>query len=168
MKGLLALVGLVAIVAIVASYIWRSGEARQPIQFSHKAHIDKKVKCKACHTHFLERASAGVPTLEDCMTCHEGAQSKDPMGIEEERRLSEYAERKQEIGWVKLVSLPDHAFFSHRQHVVLAKIECATCHGPVGESTMLPTYPLVKVSMDWCVGCHTKRKAETDCLACHK
>jgi len=33
------------------------------------------------------------------------------------------------LAWIKVHNLPDHVYFNHSQHVVVGKIECATCHG---------------------------------------
>ena len=44
---------------------------------------------------------------------------------------------------------------------------CQTCHGNIGQSEKPPTKPWVKMTMKWCMDCHTKNKVTNDCLACH-
>lgn len=158
--GALAAVGL----------LLASGQAapQQPIRFSHAAHA-KQAKCGACHLYATKLAAAGAPKLADCVDCHEGTQSKTPEGKKEEAKLDEYVKASREIPWVPITPpLAPHAFFSHRRHVTLEKIECATCHGKIAETSALPAKAAVSFTMDFCVSCHEKRKASVDCLACHK
>jgi hypothetical protein len=161
---------LLAGAAAVAGLLFASGQAalRQPIRFSHADHV-KQAKCGACHLYATKLAAAGAPKLADCVDCHEGTQSKTPQGKKEEAKLDEYVKASREIPWVPITpSLAPHAFFSHRRHVTLEKIECATCHGKIAETSALPAKPAVSFTMDFCVSCHEKRKASVDCLACHK
>jgi hypothetical protein len=46
-------------------------------------------------------------------------------------------------------------------------MDCKDCHGDIGQSEKPPTKPWVKMTMKWCMDCHTKTKANNDCLACH-
>ena len=66
------------------------------MRFSHKAHFEDAT-CEACHLYVEELASAGRPTLEDCLDCHDGIQSEDPEDIAEEKKLEAYAEEEKEI-----------------------------------------------------------------------
>jgi hypothetical protein len=50
---------------------------------------------------------------------------------------------------------------------VLGKIPCQTCHGNIGQRERPPTKQWVKMTMKWCMECHTKNKVTNDCLACH-
>lgn len=163
----LALAGVLLVIAIVTVYLSRSGGARQPLRFSHKAHLEE-VMCGACHPYYEEHASAGMPRLEDCLDCHEGGQSEDPEGIKEEEKLAQYFERNEEIRWVRLYHIPDHSFFSHRRHVVLAKLECESCHGDIAKSDVPPERPVQPVTMASCVSCHQAEDVTVDCNACHR
>jgi hypothetical protein len=71
------------------------------------------------------------------------------------------------IKWTSLYNQPDHIFFSHRRHVKLGQIECGICHGNFDERTTPPSRPLVNLTMNACMECHKKRKADNDCLVCH-
>jgi c(7)-type cytochrome triheme protein len=64
--------------------------------------------------------------------------------------------------------VPGDVFFSHRRHVTVAKVECQTCHGAIGEATAPPGRPAVNQSMEWCISCHEKRQVSVDCNACHR
>lgn len=165
LAGLLAAGSLAAVGLLLAS-----GQAapQQPIRFSHAAHA-KQAKCGACHLYATKLAAAGTPKLADCVDCHEGTQSKAPEDKREEAKIDQYVQAKQEIPWVDILPpLASDVYFSHFRHVTLEKVECATCHGNIAETVALPARPAVSFSMDFCVGCHEKRKATVDCLTCHK
>ena len=163
----MAVVVLLIASGISVLYLSRSGAARQPLRFSHKAHV-KEAKCRACHPYYEKQAAAGMPRLADCLDCHEGTQSKEPEDVKEEEKLAQYVEKNEEIRWVRLYRVPDHSFFSHRRHVVLGKLECKTCHGNIAESDVPPGRPAQPIDMDWCVSCHRKEKVSLDCNACHR
>lgn len=137
---------------------------RQPIQFNHSKHRAQGVECSVCHQNVEEQAFAGLPKVETCMLCHSAPQTKSP----EEDKVRQFAEKSVEIPWRRLYQMPGHVFFSHRRHVVLAKVDCETCHGPISKAITPPSRPLVNQSMGWCIACHEKRQASVDCNACHR
>lgn len=135
----------------------------QPLAFSHKKHTAQGLTCETCHVHFKTQTFSGMPRLETCLECH-----KDPLTKSlEEEKIRDYQKRNQEIPWKRLYVQPDHVFFSHRRHVVLGKLGCETCHGPIGDSQEPPATPWVKMTMKWCMDCHAKQRVTNDCLACH-
>jgi hypothetical protein len=104
-----------------------------------------------------------MPDLNTCLECH-----KDPLTkSSEEEKIMRFQKQKEEIPWKRIYEQPDHVFFSHLRHAVLEKISCETCHGDIGQSKKPPTQPWVKMTMNWCMDCHTKTKANNDCLTCH-
>jgi hypothetical protein len=137
------------------------------MRFSHKAH-EKEAECGACHAYADTLASAGVPTLADCLDCHEGVQSKDPDGKREEAKLEIYAKANREIPWTRLPPLTPDTYFSHQRHVAVSKIKCSVCHGAIAKTDALPTSRPIRFTMDWCMHCHEKRSASVDCLDCHR
>lgn len=62
------------------------------------------------------------------------------------------------VEWVQIHNLPDHAFFSHQQHVVVGKVECATCHGKIEE--MEKVYQYSPLTMGWCINCHRQTEVQ--------
>ena len=138
----------------------------QPLRFSHEAHFEDAT-CEACHLYVMESASAGVPTLEDCVDCHDGPQSDTPENQAEEKKFQMYVEEEREIPWARLPPLPDHTYFSHYRHASLEEIECAKCHGNIAKTMALPGRPPYKFTMDWCMDCHEEHEASNDCLLCH-
>jgi hypothetical protein len=140
-----------------------SSRTGQPISFNHKKHSDQSLGCDACHQFFKTQTFSGIPALATCLECH-----KEPVTqSSEEEKVRQFQKKGQEIPWRRIYEQPDHVFFSHRRHVVLGKIPCATCHGDIGQSEKPPTKPWVKMTMNWCMACHTKNRATNDCLACH-
>jgi hypothetical protein len=139
----------------------------QPLRFSHAAHVEE-AECGACHLYATEYYRAGVPTLVECVDCHQGTQSKSPEAVKEEARFQKYVEANRENPWALLPPLPTNVFFSHRMHTTSSKIKCETCHGDIEKSTVLPAHPPLRFTMSWCLHCHQARKASTDCLACHR
>ncbi len=140
-----------------------SGGVQQPIAFNHKLHAENGLECLDCHPFFQEHASSGKPSLDVCLGCHEEALGESA----EEAKLREYIESGKEVEWQRLYRVPEDVFFSHRRHVVIGGIECQTCHGDIGESVHPPKKP-IELTMKRCMRCHEKRKADNDCIACHR
>ena len=73
----------------------------QPIDFSHALHAGKRqISCVFCHTGVKHGTNAGVPSVQDCMQCHqvitpetEGIQKKEEI----QKLTKEYWEKKQPI-----------------------------------------------------------------------
>ena len=156
--------GLVVLIAGGAAAASRRPAVRQPIAFNHAKHIAAGLDCTGCHGTVEEQAFASMPTLDTCMDCHEEPMSKSP----EEKKVRAFAARHEEPPWQRVYRMPVHVFFSHRRHVVVGKVACATCHGDIAKATEPPTRPAVDQKMAWCLECHEKRHASTDCIACHK
>ncbi len=151
----------------LAYFSWTSARsATQPIAYSHKVHIETAgLKCEECHIYAKTGASASIPSTEICKNCHsEVPLSESP----EEKKLLDYIARGEEVPWVRIYSVPDHVFFSHRRHVTKAELECATCHGPVETLTKPVSSMFLPVTMNNCMTCHREKKVSNDCLDCHR
>lgn len=137
----------------------------QPIKFSHKLHAgDNEIACQYCHNSVEKSKHAGIPSVNVCMNCHKGIQTGPQYKEVEIAKIysaagfdpksGNYTGPENPIKWIKVHTLPDHVFFSHAQHVVVGKQECATCHGDVKKMTTVEQKnPL---TMKWCVECHRK------------
>ncbi|MBS1637755.1 MAG: c-type cytochrome [Bacteroidetes bacterium] len=150
-------------------YDWETQKGyhpEQPIKFSHKIHAgDNEIACQYCHNSVEKSRHAGIPTVNVCMNCHKGIQEGPTTGKTEIAKIhaaagfdpntGNYDVTKQNpIKWVKVYTLPDFVYFSHQQHVVVGKQECATCHGDVKKMTTVEQKnPL---TMKWCIECHRK------------
>ncbi|QTA84336.1 menaquinone reductase multiheme cytochrome c subunit QrcA [Desulfonema magnum] len=113
-------------------------EKKQPIDFNHALHMELVDEgCESCHFFREDGTYAGVPKLAQCIDCHEEVQGESP---DEATFVEEYVTKGREVPWLIYSQQPDCVFFSHVAHVKGAGMDCATCHGPIGESTSLKVY----------------------------
>ncbi len=140
------------------------GAGVQPIAFNHAKHVESGVSCTDCHRGAATEEHATVPDISVCMGCHEAPLTKSP----EEARLRAYAAAGAEIPWRPVTHVAAHVYFSHRRHVTLAKLDCATCHGAMQKLTAPPRAPFRALTMDFCIQCHQRNQARTDCNDCHR
>jgi len=160
MRFLIALcISLAALVATACGNVDASPD--QPIAFPHKLHADAQIDCVFCHEFFDSQAAAGIPRTELCGTCH-SAMSQES---EATRELMRYVDDEEIIPWVRLYELPQYTYFPHKWHV-RAGIECAACHGAIGESMTASRHRVL--DMQFCLDCHESRQASVDCVTCHK
>ncbi len=137
----------------------------QPIQFNHQKHVKQVgLDCATCHEYFDTGAHSGLPSLGTCQGCHQEPMTKSP----EEQKLLTLIAARPDTPFQKLFRLPDHAYYSHRRHVKVAGLTCETCHGGIAETTAPPRYPLVRITMNTCLGCHVQKHVSTECTACHR
>ncbi len=172
-------------------------QKKQPFDFNHALHNEQvDESCESCHFFREDGSYSGVPTLAQCIDCHEEVQGESP---DEKIFVEEYVAREREVPWLIYSRQPDCVFFSHAAHVKLADMECVTCHGPIGESESLKVYQENRISgysrdiwgqniggfkrnswdrmkMDDCSECHqrlnvSQGSAQTQkggCFVCHK
>lgn len=143
---------------------WSPAPITQPIAFNHKIHIETGLECGDCHLYFETQIFSGLPTIGICMDCHDEAISASP----EEEKIRTIAAAGGELAWNQIYEMPSHVYYSHRRHVVAGELDCATCHGPIAETTAPPPQPLRTISMDFCLDCHRQNNVSEDCIACHK
>lgn len=180
--GLLGLLGM-GLLVLGAWTLWRDPAVKQPVQFPHKTHVEL-LECTDCHTRATKGPVAGRPSMETCLSCHSPGEGNTA----EEQKLLAFAEQGSEVPWKRVWRLPSHVFFPHRTHVVVAKIKCQTCHGPMETLERPPAHPLKTLSMNDCIACHKKweqsrehtaqeakpvetvarRPISTDCTTCHR
>jgi len=139
-------------------------EVVQPIAFNHLLHGEQGLECVDCHPGVLEAGAPGLPTNSICLDCHEEAFSDS----QEELRLVELLAVDEPIQWKPLFRQPGHVYFSHRRHIVGAELECATCHGDLGQSEEPPLWPPPITTMDECMTCHLSTGVSDDCTVCHR
>jgi len=133
----------------------------QPIPFSHRIHVKtKRVNCFFCHPSAMRSANAGMPALEKCLLCHRVIASN----FEPIARIRSYYARNQSPRWNRVLRLPDFVRFSHQPHLAVGH-DCGECHGNVAEMDRVK--PAYKIDMNFCITCHRRNKATTDCFACH-
>ena len=143
--------------------ILKSESVDQPIRFNHIHHREvARLDCFFCHTHVREHRVAGIPNIEVCRVCHSSdAISKRPEAL----KVVEYVKAGRTIPWNRMYELPKFVVFPHWIHIE-SNIDCSTCHGVTGVSD-IPVRMVDRLYMEWCVDCHKKRGASTDCYTCH-
>ncbi len=133
----------------------------QPVKFSHKVHAGQnKIDCQYCHSFASYSKSAGFPSSNLCMNCHKVVKAGMRSGKFEINKIYRAEESGKPIEWIRIHKLPDHVFFSHAQHVGVAKVKCQDCHGKVEEMDLVKQFS--DLSMGWCVNCHRKTAVQID------
>jgi hypothetical protein len=138
------------------------GTDEQPLRFSHEVHAGRlNVECLYCHRSAGQSSTAGIPSMQLCMGCHQNltAETKDTAA------LVEHWKRKTPVSWVRLQRLPDFVYFTHERHLAHG-FQCTTCHGHVDHMPYTPR--AATYEMGWCLSCHQERGASRDCWTCHK
>lgn len=152
--------------------VWMSGcqsePISQPLPFNHQIHAKNEVGCDVCHEHVSDRASAGLPRVATCMACHESNITENLMAQPWIDLVRKNAAAGTEIAWVRLFQLPHHVYFSHRRHTAIAKLECPTCHGDMGQRFTPPPEAVQTLDMEGCMDCHEKNGVHHDCAWCHR
>ena len=153
----------------------------QPIEYSHRIHAGElTIPCLYCHSGAERSRTAGIPSANICMNCHQYVTASLGEVREEERRAVEegrdpqrvvspelqklYAAlgldgrlepvssgERREIRWTKVHKVPDFVAFDHRPHVT-AGLTCQKCHGPI--ESMDRVRQISDLTMGWCVNCH--------------
>lgn len=149
-------------------------EPVQPIKFSHQIHAGaNQIDCQYCHGGAFKSKNASIPSANVCMNCHNTVTGSDHYDGELSPEIAKiykavdfdpetrtYGDNPKPIEWVRVHNLPDFAYFNHSQHVVVAGVECQTCHGPV--ETMEEIYQYSPLTMKWCVECHKTTEVNSD------
>jgi hypothetical protein len=162
--GLIILIVLVFIFKILYEDAAGLGRTKdyaplQPIKFSHQVHAtSNKIDCMYCH-HTAETAkSAGIPSTNVCMNCHQLVREGTYSGRFEIQKILTHMDQGQAVKWIRVHKLPDHVFFSHAQHVGVGQLECKDCHGLVEDMHLLKQEN--DLSMGWCLDCHRTQKVD--------
>ncbi|HYF07715.1 MAG TPA: cytochrome c3 family protein [Acetobacteraceae bacterium] len=146
---LLALLIATAFAMARSGTAWHVGRpAPQPIPFSHAIHAGGlDLDCRYCHAVVQRAASAGMPSAELCLGCHERVWNVAAQFAPLRSALALDAP----VIWSSVHRLPEHARFHHGAHIQ-AGVGCATCHGQV--ETMPRTVKAETLHMGWCLDCH--------------
>ena len=144
-------------------------EFSQPIEFSHKTHIEKgEIPCEFCHIYARRSINSGAPVMTGCFGCHRviAGSDEDPQkAIKNQdaiKKLLEYKPKGESIPWKKIHDVPDFVHFSHKRHIQ-AGFDCTECHGEINQHDVLSTQTMVTdLSMGWCVQCHREGRPTID------
>ena len=135
----------------------------QPILFNHIHHKEvAHLNCTFCHRYVERYRVAGIPNIELCRACHStDAISKRPEAL----KVVKYVQEGKEIPWQRMYELPTYVVFQHWVHIERG-VDCSVCHGVTGLKDR-PVKMVDRDYMEWCVDCHTRKGADTDCYTCH-
>jgi hypothetical protein len=134
----------------------------QPMAFSHAWHAGElKVDCLYCHRSATASRTAGIPSMQLCMSCHRNLSHETA----ETKKLLAHWENRDPVPWVRLQRLPDFVYFTHEMHL-RSGLQCANCHGQVEQMPYTPR--AASYEMGWCLSCHQAKDASKDCWTCHK
>lgn len=173
-KGRLSADDITAAVALLRS--WQGSKpagatiaaaaAQATVPFTHRPHIQKGgLSCIFCHSQVRRGPSADLPPLELCAGCHKWLSTQTPAT----KAVVAAFEAGAEVSWPRVYKLPDFVYFAHQPHVLVAKVECATCHGDVAQMKL--ARKAVHLNMKFCIGCHKQHVDQEqlmDCDICHK
>lgn len=183
--GLVVVLGVLVVLfnGLYSINIMEGYQPSQPIDFPHSIHAGKAgIDCKYCHNTVTESKTASLPSVNVCMNCHKQIKGVDAQvakiqkiydaaGYDVEKGV--YTGKTKPIVWNKVHVLPDHVYFSHKQHVVVGAVDCKQCHGdmtkqvetamvqPVVELNKIEgNIPLTKstMTMGWCIECHQEKE----------
>lgn len=178
-KKLVALMlnGYFAVFAIFTAaygFYWYNTQfiPEQPINFSHRTHIEKAgMQCTDCHAFGDKGLQPGMPPVAYCMTCHVNTLPNSP----EIQKLKKHYDEGTPVEWIRVGRLgfkwtsgdtkSDQIYFPHKRHVQ-AGVSCQECHGM--RESMDELYDVAPMRMGWCVSCHSQNHVSVDCWTCHK
>ena len=147
----------------VSEFFAVKSTAKQPIEFPHKTHIAKDIKCtEYCHESVTKGPRAGLPSLNTCMVCHSAIATDRPLI----QQITAISDKGLDIEWQRVYGFTSqsHVRFNHAPHI-RANLDCSTCHGDVGSGTVATR--AVDLTMGFCVTCHRQKNAPNECITCH-
>ncbi len=160
--GRLAKPALVLIMlGLVGCAILSSLQGPKTFAFSHEFHVgDQEMSCEDCH--YGGSDAPGMPTIDDCMLCHEDLDPEKP----ENRRIAKLFNEDGEYLALRASKLSEDILFMHDSHVDDYVDDCSACHGDIAKNRRIKKTDLV--TMATCTSCHAKNGYEArDCSMCH-
>ncbi|HNS16768.1 MAG TPA: c-type cytochrome [Bacteroidales bacterium] len=134
-------------------------EPDQPIAFSHYIHAGQnQIDCQYCHSTATISKSAGFPSPQLCLNCHNVIQKGTYSGTAEIAKISQSISSGKSIEWIRVHNLPDHVYFNHAQHFKTGKMDCTECHGEVEK--MDRVRQVHDLGMGWCIECHRTQQVQ--------
>ncbi|MCP4374471.1 MAG: cytochrome c3 family protein [Deltaproteobacteria bacterium] len=145
------------------------GEFSQPIEFSHKTHVEKgEIPCEFCHIYARRSINSGAPVMACCFGCHRviaGSDEDPKKAIKNQdaiKKLLEFQPKGESIPWKKIHDVPDFVHFSHKRHIQVG-FDCTECHGEIDKHDVLSTQTMITdLSMGWCMKCHREGRPAVD------
>ena len=163
----------------------------QPIAFPHTKHVQELgLDCTFCHRTVAKEASASIPSVEFCVTCHKIIGDNS----EEIAKLRSYNTNEKPIDWQRVHRVPDHVHFVHEAHIrffsgsknVVTKVDINKVSSQIALDDAIKIYPNTKVGeiidvkeSQVCMTCHgdvgnmakvkqIRPLKMADCVNCHR
>ncbi len=141
----------------------------QPIEFSHKTHIEKgEIPCEFCHIYARRSINSGAPVMTGCFGCHRviAGSDEDPQKAikyqDAIKKLLEFKPKGESIPWKKIHDVPDFVYYPHKRHIQVG-FDCTECHGEIDKHDVLSTQTMIAdLSMGWCMKCHREGRQTVD------
>ena len=137
----IAVLAAASVAAMLVYFRWSSA-IRQPLDFSHAAHVRQNIRCESCHA---VQTSETLPAASQCVQCHKGMNFPT------------------EVRWIHVYRVAPYIIFAHAKHTGFS---CATCHKAMTSAKRWVHESRFK--MDFCMDCHAKSRAKNECGTCHK
>ena len=132
----------------------------QGLAFSHRVHYEEEgLDCIECHTTYDSEDDPGMPSLAQCMLCHQDMDEEKPPEMRVASLFDGKVYRRQSIS-----ALSDEIVFSHPDHALDEEL-CGSCHEGIYENDRLDER--MAVSMDDCSRCHASLGVPNECSTCH-
>lgn len=137
---------------------------KQPIAFSHKTHIARKMQCQQCHPNPAPGAQMTIAATTVCMGCHSTTKKDSP----EVKKIAEANQSKKPIEWVRVYKVLPGVKWAHKKHLD-SGLQCQECHGDVSQMDAVTEITSVTTKVG-CLNCHGAKlgaKAKQNCTTCH-
>jgi hypothetical protein len=120
----------------------------QPVPFSHRHHVAQLgIDCRYCHTTVETSASAGMPPMHTCMSCHSQIWTDAKML----KPVQDSLKSGDPVRWNRVYRVPRYVYFNHSIHLKKG-IGCSDCHGAI--DAMPLTVKARTFYMRDCLNCH--------------
>lgn len=147
--------------AVVGCALFGTFSREKPYAFSHATHVGEfEMACDDCH--YGEPETPGMPTLDDCMACHEDLDEDNPP----DRRVTALFDEDEVYRAVHAAALNDEILFDHDAHADGYVEDCRACHVGIERSSRIVAAD--RITMNACTDCHTENGWDAaDCSMCH-
>lgn len=150
---------IVGVVLVAAGCVVFGGGGGPPaFAFPHRVHVvDQGLDCGDCHRTVETGDEPGMPTLRQCMLCHEEIDADKPA----ERKVDALFDGKAYKA-AHALQIGHEVRFSHQAHVATVG-KCEACHAEILGGAA-PAHAVT--TMDGCSSCHAG-KVDPGCETCH-
>jgi hypothetical protein len=137
------------------------GTSERHLAFSHEIHVrGQGLACANCHADVKRSDHPGMPSADQCSTCHEEIDAEKPPEKRVETLFHDEAFQAAHAS-----ALGNELVFSHKLHAT-AGLDCSVCH--TGIETNERVVASMHLTMDACTRCHATKAVPAECATCHR